>query len=91
MQQEIPSAEWLSLIPNSDRPYRRSRHAEKEYPWLDIWIQSADLKLLWRGTSEISARTRYDWNAFKAIYDEVCERNPNFSQNELISESQQEF
>ena len=66
-------------------------YSDNAQPWTDIRLESAAVKKLWRSEHEISGRTKFDWDAVRAIHDELLERNPDFSQNELIIEIQGAF
>ncbi|XHY16171.1 hypothetical protein SuNHUV7_09520 (plasmid) [Pseudoseohaeicola sp. NH-UV-7] len=49
---------------------------------------SADMKRFWRSINEVSGRSKYDWDAIRAIFDELQRQNSEMSQNELILELQ---
>jgi hypothetical protein len=87
----IPAIEWETLILDPPSAYRRLSNNVKAVPWHDIRIVSADVRKTWRGTTEVSSRSRYDWAVIKSIFLRAQTRNPEFSRNELIAETQQEF
>lgn len=87
----IPAAEWADLVISPPLARVAGRSAGDWERWTQVRVRSADMKRLWRGTHEVSGRTKYDWAAIKTIYDEQRASNPDFSQNELIDEIQRVF
>lgn len=87
----IPAGEWADLVITPPFVRVAGRSGEGGKRWTEIRVHSADMKRLWRGTHEVSGRTKYDWDAIKKIYDEQKASNPDFSQNELITELQGVF
>jgi hypothetical protein len=87
----IPAIEWETLILTPPAAYRRLSNNVKDVPWQNIRVASADIKRLWRAPTEVDSRFQHNWNAIKAIFLDVQKRCPDFSQNDLISETQQEF
>jgi hypothetical protein len=87
----IPAAEWTDLVITPPFARVAGRSGGDRERWVDIRILSADMKRLWRGPHEVSGRTKYDWAAIRTIYDEQRTSNPDFSQNELITELQGVF
>lgn len=89
--EQIPSREWTDLTLAPPFAYDTRNLAAKHQPWTDIRLESAAVKKLWRSEHEISGRTKFDWDAVRPIHDELLERNPDFSQNDLITEIQGAF
>lgn len=87
----IPAAEWADLLISPPLARIAGRSGGDRERWTEIRVRSADMKRLWRGTHEVSGRTKYDWAAVQAIFTEVKTQNPEMSQNELITEVQGAF
>lgn len=87
----IPAVEWTDLVITPPVARVAGRSGGGAERWTDIRVLSADMKRLWRGTHEVSGRSKYDWDAIRSIYDEQRALNPDFSQNELIIELQGVF
>lgn len=87
----IPLGEWTDLVITPPFARVAGRSGADRERWVDIRVHGADMKRLWRGTHEVSGRTKYDWDAIRSIYDEERASNPDFTQNELIDEIQRVF
>ena len=87
----IPSLEWpdLDLVPPF--AYHAKNRTQQYQPWTDIRVESAAVKRLWRSLHETSGRSIFDWEKIGLIYKEIKKSNPEFSQNDVIDETQIEF
>jgi hypothetical protein len=85
----IPLEDWLRLRRYGAKIFQMT-HANSSaiQPWHDITLRSDAVKKLWRSRHEIYDRSRFDWDAIKHLYQQVRASNPDFSQNELITETQ---
>ena len=87
--EEIPSAEWTDL---QIRPPLVSFAGQpNNQPWKAVRLLSADIKKLWRTDHEVTGRSKFDWAAIRAVYEDLSASNPDMSQNELIIELQGAF
>ncbi len=88
----IPAEDWLQLRIYSDKVSQlsedRSRHV---YPWRDVVLECSAMKKLWRTGHEVTGRSKFDWAAIRAVYEDLSASNPDMSQNELILELQGTF
>jgi hypothetical protein len=57
---EIPSREWVDLHLAPPYAYKASNLVEKNEPWLDIRMDSAITKKLWRSGLDVDGRTGFD-------------------------------
>ena len=87
----IPAQDWPRLQIVVPDVYDASEAASAKQPWTGISLISADLKRLWRGTDERLGRSKFDWEGIQSIYEDVLNRNPDFSRNSLIEEMQLEY
>ncbi|AXI53344.1 hypothetical protein C1J05_01500 [Sulfitobacter sp. JL08] len=84
--EEIPAAEWTDLAIRP--PLVCFAGQPNNQPWSAVRLLSADMKRFWRSINEVSGRSKYDWDAIRAIFDELQRQNSEMSQNELILELQ---
>ncbi len=87
----IPQIEWSNLTIRPPIAVRKSRHNVLFEPWTDIRFESGEVLKLWPSTFQQDARVKYRWDRIEAIYHELKDSNPDFSQNELIEEIAAEF
>lgn len=87
--QKIPAVEWADFVIRP--PLVAFTGQLDNLPWQNVRVLSADMKKLWRDTGEVGLRTKFDWPAIKAIYDEIVDRQPGMSANKIIEELQLEF
>ena len=88
-RKDIPSQDWLKLRLYGGKVFRISDEGTGTlYPWRDIILESGEVKKRFRSQSEVSGRTKYDWDAIHELYEETRRQYPDFSQNELITELQ---
>jgi hypothetical protein len=89
LRREIPAEDWLRLKRHGASVFQISDdRLQTLVPWRDITLRSASVKNLWRSGHEVSGRSKYDWYAIQRLYQELRASNPDFSQNELIIETQ---
>ncbi len=82
----IPAAEWVDYV---IRPPDVSFSGQpKNVPWERVRVLSADMRRLWRSDHEVDGRSKFDWLAIRAVYEDLSASNPDMSQNELILELQ---
>lgn len=86
---EIPAEDWALLKRYGDAIYEvPNGRSTTSQPWRDITLESAAVMKLWRSKTEVSGRSRYDWARIKVLFQDARASNPDFSQNELIDETQ---
>jgi len=88
---QVPAAEWMDLVISPPIAYVAGELSTQKQRWSDVRVLSADIKRLWRDIGEVSLRTEFDWQAIRAIYEEIVARQPSMSKNKLIEELQLEF
>lgn len=89
---DIKPEDWLRLQIYDGKVSQVSEdRAQHIYPWRDISVESAAVKKLWRTEHETSGRSKFDWSAIRAVYEDISSSNPDMSQNELIIELQGAF
>ena len=89
VRREIPAEDWALLKRYGDAIYEaQNDRSSTSQPWRDITLESATVMKLWRSSTEVSGRSKYDWTRIKALFQDVCASNPDFSRNELIVETQ---
>ena len=89
VRREIPVEDWALLKRYGDAIYEaQNDRSSTSQPWRDITLESATVMKLWRSSTEVSGRSKYDWTRIKALFQDVCASNPDFSRYELIVETQ---
>ena len=84
----IPGVEWPDLDLAPPFVYHAKERAQQFQPWTDIRVESAAVKKLWRSTIDKDDRSRYNKTTVERIFNNLRSKNPDISQNELISEIQ---
>lgn len=91
-RQDIRSEDWLQLRFLGDRVWRVSDDGKQTVePWCDLVLEAAEVRKMFRGASEVQARTGYNWGVLREIHDDLRRRHPEMTQNELIVEIQGQF
>lgn len=90
-REEIPAREWEDVVFDVIGPYRRLENGTKDEPWRDMLVESADVKRLFRGPTEVEGRSRFSKTWFQDRYSKLREAQPSVSINEHIAELQVQF
>jgi len=90
-REEIPAREWEDVVFDVIGPYRRLENGTKDEPWRDMLVESADVKRLFRGPTEVEGRSRFSKTWFQDRYPKLREAQPSVSINEQIAELQVQF
>lgn len=92
IREPIPASAWADLIPDVDAgPYLRSQSGAESRPWVDIFVQRADVERHWRRTSEVDGRSKFSKAWFQDRYRQLKEANPGSSKNELMEDLSDQF
>ena len=89
--QVIPRKEWADLHLSPPFAYMKNNRNPRFQSWKYIRLESSAVKKHWRSTSETIARSKFDWDEVCKLYYAAAESNPEFSQNELIDETQRMY
>ena len=89
---DIPAEDWIRLQRHGAAVFQLSEdRSECTHPWLDITINSAEVKKQWRGKDEVRSRRIYDYDLIRQIHDELTSLHDKFSDNKLMEEVELEY